>query len=141
MSTNHAKPIVTKYRTDVQGKDALFFGDGTTFFGSKGWISISRGGVAASNPEWLKLKQCEGSKRVVYRKGYYRSFIESVRDRSASMGPIEDAVRSDAISHLSLLAIKSGGEVVWDPKKYQIKSPKELKAQMSHPIRGDWKQS
>ena len=141
MSTNFAKPIVEKYRTDVQGADAKFFGDGTTFFGSKGWVSLSRNGVCASNPDWLKLKQCEGSRRVLYRNLYYKSFVDSVRERSPSIAPIQDSLRSDAISHLSLMAIKSGGEVVWDPKKYKIKSPKELNDQMSHPIRGDWKQS
>ncbi len=134
MSNNHALPVVKKYREDEQG-------DGTTFFGSKGWVSLSRGGVAASNPDWLKLKQCEGSKRVLYRNKYYKAFVDSVRERSLSIAPIQDALRSDAISHLSLMAIKTGGEVVWDPKKYKIKSPKELNDQMHCPVRGDWRQA
>ncbi len=134
MSDNHAKPIVTKYRQN-------WCGDGTTFFGSKGWVSLSRGGVAASNPEWLKLRECEGSRRVAYHNRYYQSFVDSVRARTPSVAPIEDAVRSDALSHLSLLAIKSGGEVVWDPKAYRILSPEPLNAQMSHAIRGSWAQS
>ncbi len=141
MSTNHAQPIVKKYRTDVQGADARFFGDGTTFFGAKGWISLSRGGVCASNPDWFKLKQCEGSKRVLYHNRYYKSFVESVAHRTPSIAPIEDAVRSDAMSHLALLAIKSGGEVVWDPQAYKISSPAALNAQMTHPVRGAWQQS
>jgi predicted dehydrogenase len=141
MSTNHAVPIVTKYRTDVQGPKAHFFGDGTTFFGPKGWISLSRGGVCASNPDWFKLKRCDGTKRVLYHNRYYKSFVDSVRDRSPSIAPIEDAVRSDALSHLALLAIKSGGEVVWDPKEYKIVSPDGLNAQMTHPVRGAWQQS
>ena len=134
MSHNHAEAIVKKYRED-------FHGDGTTFFGSKGWVSLSRGAAAASNPEWLKLRECEGTKRVIYRNQYYKSFVDSVRDRLPSIAPIEDAVRSDALSHLSLLAIKSGGEVVWDPKNYKIKSPPALNEQLTCPVRGDWKQS
>ncbi|MBN8457772.1 MAG: Gfo/Idh/MocA family oxidoreductase [Verrucomicrobia bacterium] len=131
MSDNHAKPIIEKYRKN-------WTGDGTTFFGEKGWISLSRGGVAASNPEWFKLRQCEGDKRVLYKNSYYRAFVESVRDRSPSVAPIRDAVRSDALSHLSLLAIKSGGEVVWDPQAYRIVSPESLKSGMDHPVRGGW---
>ena len=141
MSTNYAKPIVQKYRTDVQGADARFFGDGTTFFGSKGWVSLSRGGACASNPDWLKLKECEGARRVLYRNKYYKAFVDSVREHSASVAPIQDAVRSDAMSHLSLLAIKSGGEVVWDPKSYRIQSPKALNDQLHCPVRGEWQQS
>ena len=64
-----------------------------------------------------------------------------MRDHTPSIGPISDAVRSDALSHLSVLAIQSGGEVVWDPKAYRIVSPEPLNERMSHPVRGDWKQS
>jgi predicted dehydrogenase len=135
MSTNFAEPVVKKYRPDD------FENNGTTFFGTKGWVSVGRNSYAASNPDWFKLKQCEGNNRVLYRNKYYQAFVDSVREHSPSVAPIEDAVRSDALSHLSLMAIKSGGEVVWDPKKYKIKSPKALNDQMSHPVRGDWKQS
>jgi hypothetical protein len=67
--------------------------------------------------------------------------VNSVRDRSTSIAPIEDALRSDAISHLSLMAIKRGEEVTWDPLEYKIKSPAPLNSQMSCTLRGDWKQS
>lgn len=136
MSVDIAKPIVEKYRTGDWDSN------GTTFFGDKGWVSLSRGrGLsAASNPDWLNLSQCDGTKRVLYRNNYYKAFVDSVRERSPSVAPIEDALRSDALSHLSLMAIETGGEVVWDPHKYKITSPKKLNAQMSHPIRGEWKQ-
>ena len=134
MSSNHAEAIVRKYRQNWDG-------DGTTFFGSKGWVSLSRSGVAASNPEWFKLRECEGSRRVLYHNQYYKSFVDSVRDRTPSIAPIEDAVRSDALSHLSLLAIKSGGEVVWDPQGYRILSPAPLNARMTSEVRGQWEQS
>ena len=135
MSHETAEPIVKKYRADT------WENNGTTFFGTKGWVSVGRNSYAASNPDWFKLNPCAGGKRVLYRNKYYKAFVDSVRERSPSVAPIEDALRSDALSHLSLMAIKTGGEVVWDPHKYKIKSPKELNDQMSHPIRGDWKQS
>ena len=135
MSNNFAEPVVKKYRGDNWETN------GTTFFGTKGWVSLSRSTYAASNPEWFKLKQCDGDKRVLYRNRYYQAFVDSVRERSPSVAPIEDALRSDAISHLSLMAIKSGGEVVWDPHHYKIQSPKEFNSQMTCPVRGDWKQS
>jgi predicted dehydrogenase len=135
MSNNFAEPIAKKYRGDN------WEANGTTFFGTKGWVSLSRNSYAASNPDWFKLNPCAGDKRVLYRNKYYKAFVESVRERSPSVAPIQDAVRSDAISHLSIMAIKTGGEVVWDPKKYKVESPKELNDQMHCPVRGDWKQS
>lgn len=134
MSDDIAKPIVDAYRKN-------WCQDGTTFFGSKGWISLSRGGFAASDREWFRIEQGENAKRVLYKSSYYQAFVDSVRDHSPSVGPIGDAVRSDAMSHLSLMAIHSGEEVVWDPKAYRVVSPEKLNAQMSHPVRGDWKQS
>ncbi len=64
-----------------------------------------------------------------------------MRDHTPSIGPVGDAVRSDALSHLSVLAIQSGGEVVWDPAAYRITSPEALNSSMSREIRGDWAQS
>jgi predicted dehydrogenase len=134
MSSDIAKPTVEAYRKN-------WCDDGTTFFGPKGWVSLSRGGYAASNPDWFREKPAPDAKRVPYQNNYYKAFVHAVRDHTPSIGPIGDAVRSDALSHLSVLAIQSGGEVVWDPKKYSIVSPEPLNERMSHPVRGDWKQS
>lgn len=131
MSHNHAEPVVKKYIPRPPT-------DGTTFFGSDGWISVSRGRAAASNPDWLRITDHPGGKRVHYRPNFYAAFVESVRDRSPSVAPIEDAVRSDALSHLSLMAIQSGGDVVWDPTAYRIISPTTLNARMSSETRGEW---
>ncbi len=133
MSDDIAKPIVDGYRKNWSG-------DGTTFFGSKGWVSLSRGGYAASNPEWFREEQKAGAKRVPYHRNYYAAFVDAVRDHSQGIAPIGDAARSDALSHLSVLAIQSGSEIVWDPKSYQIQSPAELNSKMSHEIRGPWLQ-
>lgn len=134
MDTAAAEATVKSYLPE-------FYNNGTTFFGSKGWVSLSREGAFSSGEGWLKLRQCEGNARVRYSKNYYDAFVSSVRERTPTMGPIEDAVRSDAISHLSLMAIETGGEVVWDPQKYEIKSPAALNAKMSCAVRGDWAQS
>lgn len=134
MSSDIAKPIVDGYRQN-------WCDDGTTFFGSKGWISLSRGGYAASNMDWFREKQGPDAKRVPYQPNYYKAFVDSVRDHTPSIGPVGDAVRSDALSHLSVLAIQSGSEITWDPKAYRIVSPAALNERMSQPIRGDWKQS
>lgn len=131
LSSELAAPIVHKYLGKTPG-------DGTTFFGSEGWICIGRGYASASNPDWLRIREPKGDKRVLYRPNYYAAFVESVRERSLSVAPIEDAVRSDALSHLSLLAIESDQEVIWDPQAYRITSPAALNTRMSTPIRGNW---
>ena len=134
MSADIAKPIVEAYRKN-------WAADGTTFFGPKGWVSLSRGGYAASNMDWFREKPGPDAKRVPYQNNYYQAFVDAVRDHKPSVGPIGDAVRSDAMSHLSTIAIQSGQEIVWDPQAYRIVSPEPLNAMMSHEIRGPWQQS
>ena len=135
VSDNHAAKLAGGYLKKQTR------GDGTTFIGSEGWVCIGRGYAEASNPDWLKLREPMGDRRVHYRPNYYAAFIESVRDGTPSVGPIGDAVRSDSISHLSLLAIQSGEEVTWDPKAYRILSPDSVAPKMRRDIRGPWLQS
>ena len=134
MSTSVAKPIVSKYVEE-------FIGNGTTFHGTKGWISLSRGRAFASNPDWLKLHKCEGDKRVNYKNKYYKAFAETVRDRSPSIAPIQDAVRSDALSHLASMAILNKTKITWDPAAYKVTSPGNLDALQHCEIRGAWRQT
>lgn len=134
MSDEAAKPIASAYRKNYSA-------DGTTFFGPKGWVSLSRGIGEASNRDWFREIMGADAKRVLYRKNYYASFIESVRDHTTSVCPAGDAVRSDALSHLSLLAIQSGGEIVWDPNAYNIQSPAALQSKMTQEVRGSWAQN
>ncbi|MEI7652579.1 MAG: Gfo/Idh/MocA family oxidoreductase [Verrucomicrobiota bacterium] len=141
MSADLAASRVEAYRKKIARSSEGVLqvpGDGTTFYGTKGWVSLSRSASEASNPEWLRLKQCEGTDRVIYHNHYYRAFVESVRTRDRFVAPIEDAIRSDTLSHLSLLAIQSGAEVVWDPQAYRIASPDRLKSELSRPARGNW---
>ncbi len=134
MSHDIVRPIVSSHRKNRQS-------DGTTFFDSKGWIRLSRNRVVASNPQWFREKLPESAKHLSYERNHFRAFVNAVRDHAPSMGPLTDAVRSDAISHLSVIAIQSGEEVVWDPQACQIISPEALRCRMGREIRGAWKQS
>jgi hypothetical protein len=140
-SSDRAMKHVETYRRkivrDVKGTSQAP-SDGTTFYGTKGWVSLSRATSEASNPDWLRLKECEGTDRVVYRNDYYAAFVESVLSRGPLIAPIADAVRSDTLSHVSLLAIQSGQEVVWDPQAYRFVTPTGLNSQISKPARGHW---
>jgi predicted dehydrogenase len=141
MSEDIARPIVETYRRKsqkAQDGSPRIPGDGTTFFGSRGWMSLSRGACEASEPELLRPGAGEGSRRVVYRKNYYQAFVESVRDRAPLIAPVEDAVASDTLSHLSLMAIESGGEAVWDPVAYRFLRPTALNDRIARPARGNW---
>jgi predicted dehydrogenase len=139
MSADIAAPVVQKYIPAADFSHSHT--NGTTFIGTKGWISLGRNFFDASNKDWFKIKSFDAGKQVLYHNRYYQSFVDSVRDRSPSIAPIEDALRSDAISHLSLMALKNKATVMWDPNAYKILSPTALNSQMSWPVRGNWLQA
>jgi len=136
MSADLAGPVVQKYipLADMSHSHV----NGTTFIGTKGWISLGRSFFDASNKDWFKIKTFEGGRNVLYSNRYYQSFVDSVRERTPSIAPIEDALRSDALSHLSLIALQNKTPVVWDPQAYKIQSPTALNSQMDWPVRGNW---
>jgi predicted dehydrogenase len=98
-------------------------GDGTTFFGTKGWISLSRSS-ASSNIAGIHQKLNDFPKS----NGYIRSenntmgqvFVDIVRGKSKELCPLDEAIISDTISHMSDIAIRTARPVSWDPVKGEV---------------------
>jgi predicted dehydrogenase len=88
---------------------------GTTFFGSDGWVSVDRGGIEYSRPELAKLVVEEGDGSLQRSPGHARNFIDCVKSRQQAVSPLEAAIRSDTISHLAQLAVRTGKVIEWDP--------------------------
>ena len=122
MSTDLAKPVVSKYLPN-------YAGDGTAFFGEKGWISISRGQIASNIPEIHK----ELNIGVVGENGKHgENFIKIIKGDIKEIAPLEDAILSDCISHMGNITIRSGNEVKWDAKKRRFPDTPELENQYFH---------
>jgi hypothetical protein len=122
MSTDKARPVVSKYLPDHAG-------DGTAFFGEKGWISISRGQIASNIPEIHE----ELNVGVVGENGKHGdNFIKIIKGEIDEIAPLEDAIISDCVSHMGNIAIRSGAEVKWDAKKTRFPDAPELEKQYFH---------
>lgn len=98
--------------------------NGTTFFGTKGWISLSRSSVQSNIPDidkklnsfpknqdgWITSENNMMGKR----------FISVIRGDENELCPLDDAIISDTISHMGDIAIRTGRKVTWDPVKGEI---------------------
>lgn len=113
MSDEIAHPVIMEYRPRWES-------NGTTFYGSKGWISIGRNTACSdissvhetlnihANPEgWIN----EESGQLV------RLFADSIQGKSDELCPLEDAILSDTLSHLGNIVIRTGQSVSWDPQR------------------------
>ena len=66
------------------------------------------------------------------------NFAESVLAGVDPIAPVEDAVRSDAISHLCDIAVRLGRKITWDPKKETFVNDAEATKLMHRDMRAPW---
>ncbi len=116
--------VSTNYAEDL--KKNLKGGDGTTFYGTKGWISLGRGAAASDIPKLHQELNVEvfGENN---RHGY--NFIQSLKGEIEPFNPLDEAILSDCISHMGNILIRSGKDkIVWDAVNREIVNYPELKA-------------
>ncbi len=90
--------------------------NGTTFYGTKGWISLSRESVESDIPEIHK-------KLNEYSRGNNtmgQSFLDVIHGKTKEICPLDEAIISDTISHMGDIAIRMKKPVSWDPVKGKV---------------------
>ena len=115
--------ISDNYAEEMQKN--LHSSDGTTFYGTKGWISLGRGAAASNIPELHN----ELNATTVYgennRHGF--NFIQTLRGKMEAFNPLDEAILTDCISHMGNILIRSGKDkIVWDPVARKIINHPEL---------------
>lgn len=98
--------------------------NGTTFYGTKGWISLSRSSAQSDIPEIdRKLnsfpKNDAGNIRSE-NNTMGKVFIDIVRGKREELCPLDEAIISDTISHMGDIAIRTGRKVTWNPAKGKV---------------------
>jgi hypothetical protein len=61
-----------------------------------------------------------------------------MKTRKPTINPLESAIRSDTISHLSDICIRTGRPIQWDPKKERIVGDDEAAKMLDRPMRAPW---
>jgi glucose-fructose oxidoreductase len=113
-------------------------GDSTKFIGPHGWVDIRRGGINAEPKSLLSSKIGPGDVHLFNSPRHDQNFIDSIKSRRPAVSPIGDAVRSDIISHLSDIAVRTGRKITWDPKREVIVDDAEASTMLSRPLREPW---
>jgi len=97
-------------------------GDRTRFIGDQGWIEVRRNGNSASDPELLKIP-VEEKTALQLSRHHQRDFILGVKNKTNPVSNLFDALRSDNISQLCDIAVRTGQKVKWDPEKLAFLDP------------------
>ena len=131
MDGSVALPVISKYRHPCD--------HGTTFFGENGWVSVDRGSMIASHPEWLRTKWGEHDIRLYESRNQWANFVACVKSRQPTVNPIDTAVNGDLISHLSDISIRTGRTITWDPQRERIVGDRAAEAYLDRVPRLPWK--
>jgi predicted dehydrogenase len=106
--------------------------------GTDGWIALYYNSMICE-PESLKTSTLGPNDiHLPVSRGQERDFIESVRSRKTPVSHVDDAVRSDIISHVSDIAIRVGRKIKWDPVKEEIIGDDEARRMCSRAMRAPW---
>jgi len=93
--------------------------NGTTFYGTKGWISLSRDSVQSNIPEiHNKLNQLTRGNNTMGQ-----AFLDVIHGKYKEICPLDEAIISDTISHMGDIAIRMKKKVSWDPAKGKVDDP------------------
>ncbi len=131
MSTAEAKSTVEKYRP--------MHDHGTTFIGDEGWVSVDRSGIHAGPETILTAVIRPDEIHLRESNSHQGDFIDSVRLRRQPLSPIECAVRSDTISHLSDIAIRTKRKIKWDPIEEKILNDPQAERYTTRSMRPPWR--
>jgi len=97
--------------------------NGTTFYGTKGWISLSRSSAQSDIPDIdRKLNNFPKNNYGIDSENNTMGsvFLDIIQGRQKELCPLDEAIISDTISHLGDIAIRMKHKVTWDPKKGEV---------------------
>jgi predicted dehydrogenase len=140
-------------------------GRGMQFFGTKGGLSIDRGGYEVTpdmhtvpqnqipkimghpvggptyrpdlKPEpWTQPIKARASNELF--SSHVRNFIDCVKSRQAPLADVEDGHRTVTACHLANISLRLGRKIRWDAEKEQIVGDPEAASWLERPYRSPW---
>ena len=117
---------------------------GVKFWGDQGWLEVSRGKFKASDDSLLPpIRQEKPSEQRPYETKipHQLNFIESVRQHTDPVVPVETGHRSATVCNLGNIAIDLGETIKWDPanEKFIDDHAGTATAKLHYQYREGWK--
>ncbi len=113
-------------------------GDSTKFIGPDGWVRIWRAGIDAHPKSLLSSKIGHNDVHLVRSTGHCQNFVDAVKARKPAVCPLDQSVRSDTISLLCDIAVRTKRKITWDPKTTTIVGDDEAAKMMRREMRAPW---
>jgi Oxidoreductase family, C-terminal alpha/beta domain len=111
---------------------------GVTFQGSEGWVHVNRSGIWAEPESLLTSVIGQDEIHLTESKGHQRNFLDAVKTREKTICPVDVAVRTDTICHLTDICTRLGRKLRWDPAKEDFIDDAQASRMLKRPMRSPW---
>jgi predicted dehydrogenase len=132
VSLKYADGVTMVYTDNQQNKM------GVRFEGTEGWVHVGREGIWAGPESLLKSTIGPNEIHLIESTGHQRNFLDAVKTRGPTICPIDVAVRTDTICHLTDICTRLGRKLRWDPQKEDFVNDPEASRMLSRPMRSPW---
>jgi len=127
----------------ANGAEFVFIdgGDLTIWYGTKGTVQVGRSaGKFKTDPPSLATSRIGPDEvHLPVSRHHGQNLLDAMKTRSRPVSHIVDAVRSDTISHLGDIAIRTGRKITWDPKAEKIVGDDQAARMLQRPMRAPWR--
>jgi len=111
---------------------------GAKWYGEKGWIHVSRGGLSASDERILREEIGPDEIRLYESRDHKQNFLDCVRSRKETICPVEVGHRSISVGLLGEIAMLTERRIKWDPEHEDIINDPEASALLGRSYREPW---
>lgn len=122
----------------VANASKLPHGLGTCWYGSKGWIFVTRGPSQASDPKILQERIGPDEIQLYKSEDHHKNFLECVLTRKHTISPAEIAHRSLSVGLLGEIAMLLGRKLRWDPKAERFINDDTANGMLMRAYRKPW---
>ncbi|HEO70578.1 MAG TPA: Gfo/Idh/MocA family oxidoreductase, partial [Candidatus Hydrogenedentes bacterium] len=130
---SYANGVTMHFSDDVENPQ------GVRFEGTEGWVFVDLGFVDAEPKSLLHTLFEPGEERLPVSTNHVQNLLDCVRTRAQPICPIEQAVRSDTICHLSDIAMRLGSRLEWDPEHERFVNDETANRMLTRAMRSPWR--
>ena len=129
----YANGVTMHFTDDVENPQ------GVRFEGTEGWVFVDLGVLDAEPKSLLRTVFDPGEERLYVSTNHVQNLLDCVRTRAQPICPIDQAVRSDTICHLSDIAMRLGRRLEWDPERERFVNDESANRMLTRAMRAPWR--
>lgn len=111
---------------------------GTVFIGDRGRVAVCRSGITAEPASLLDLPLEPLPIQIPARRNHLKNYLEAIRGNEAPIAPIDDTIAGEFFCHACDIAMREGGNIVWDAREERFRDAPGANARCGRQNRKPW---